>query len=80
MFGEFNYEEDAFGRRISGIKVEVLVMNGQPIGHLHDDVILPLRPEFISFFLSYLNLVIEARFAQEKNSGSSSSKMTPSCK
>ena len=29
-------------------------------GHLHDDVFL-LRPEFTSFFLSYLNLVIPVR-------------------
>ena len=31
------------------------------IGHLHDGVILLLRPEFFSFFLSHLNLVIPAR-------------------
>ena len=33
-----------------------------PIGHLHDGVILPLRPESFSFFLSYLNFVIPVRF------------------
>ena len=60
------------------------------IGHLHDGVILLLRPESFSFFLSYSNLVIPARFqwrkpkfAQEskplKDSGRSS-KMTSSCK
>ena len=54
------YGENAFGRRISGVRVEVLVMNGQPISHLHDDVFLLLRPEFDSFFLLYLNLVIQA--------------------
>ena len=32
------------------------------IGHLHDDVILLLRPESFSFFLSYFNLVIPVRF------------------
>ena len=32
------------------------------IGHLHDGVILLLRPESFSFFFSYLNLVIPARF------------------
>ena len=32
------------------------------IGHLHDDAFLLLRPEFISFFLSYLNLVILVSF------------------
>ena len=32
------------------------------IGHLHDGVILLLRPESFSFFLSYLNLVIPVRF------------------
>ena len=31
------------------------------IGHLHDDLFLQIRPEFTSFFLSYLNLVIPAR-------------------
>ena len=31
------------------------------IGHLHYDVFLLLRPEFILFFLSYLNLVIPVR-------------------
>ena len=60
MFVWVIYGEDAFGRRLSGIRVELLVMNGQPIGHLHDDVFLLLRPEFISFFLSYLTLVIQA--------------------
>ena len=42
----------------------LLVMNGQPIGHWLDDVFLDfllLRPEFISVFLSYLNLEIPAR-------------------
>ena len=34
----------------------------EEIGHLHDDVILLLRPESFSFFLSYFNLVIPARF------------------
>ena len=59
------------------------------IGHLHHAVI-SLLPESISFFLSYLNLVIPARFkttkalvAKEsktlKHSGICS-KMTPSCK
>ena len=32
------------------------------IGHLHDGVILLLRPESFSFFLSYLNFVIPVRF------------------
>ena len=32
------------------------------IGHLHSGVILLLRPEFFSFFLSHLNLVILTRF------------------
>ena len=33
----------------------------QIMGHLHDDVFLLLRPEFISFLLSYLNLVVPVR-------------------
>ena len=32
------------------------------LGHMHDDVILLLRPESFSFFLSYLNFVIPVRF------------------
>ena len=36
------------------------------MGHLHDDVSLLLRPEFISFFLSYLNLVVPVRFKKRK--------------
>ena len=32
------------------------------IGHLHDGVILLLRPEFFWLFFSYLNLVIPVRF------------------
>ena len=58
--------------------------------HLHDGVILLLRPESFTFFLSYLNLVIPARFTKQKHlfAGESktlkvsrrSSKMTPSCK
>ena len=37
------------------------------LGHLHDGVILLLRPESLSFFLLYLNLVILARFKQQKS-------------
>ena len=33
-----------------------------PNGNLDDDFFLLLRPEFISFFLSYLNLIISVRF------------------
>ena len=57
--------------------------------HLHDGVILLLRPESFTFFLSYLNLVIPARFTKQKHSFAQesktlkdscrSSKMTPSC-
>ena len=36
------------------------------IGHLHDGVILLLRPEFFSFFFSYLNLVAPVRFKKQK--------------
>ena len=62
----------------------------QPIGHLHDSVSLLLRPEFFSFCLSYLILVIPARFKQQKHwfaresrslkDSGGNSKMTPSCK
>ena len=58
--------------------------------HLHDGVILLLRPESFTFFLSYLNLVIPVRFKQQKylfvqesktlNDSCRSSIMTPSCK
>ena len=37
------------------------------LGHLHDGVILLLWPESLSFFLLYLNLVIPARFKQQKS-------------
>ena len=43
------------GNKMSG-------MEGGKIGHLHDGVILLLRPEFFSFFLSHLILVIPERF------------------
>ena len=36
------------------------------IGHLQDGVILLLQPEFFLFFLSHLNLVIPAKFKQQK--------------
>ena len=36
--------------------------NRSAMGHLNDDVFLLIRPEFISFFLSYLNLVAPVRF------------------
>ena len=60
-------------------------------GHLQDDGFLLLKPEFISVFLSHLNLVFPVRFEQQKplfaqesytlkDSGNSSSEMTPSCK
>ena len=39
-----------------------LDLNCRRIGHLHDGVILLLRPESFSFFLSYLNSVIPVRF------------------
>ena len=32
------------------------------IDYLHDDVFLLLRPEFISFFLLFLNLVVLVKF------------------
>ena len=58
--------------------------------HLHDGVILLLRPESFTFFLSYLNLVIPVRFTKHKHlfaqesktlkDSCRSSKMTPSCK
>ena len=35
--------------------------------HLHDGVILLLRPESFTFFLSYLNLVVPARFTKQKH-------------
>ena len=59
-------------------------------GHLHDGVILLLRPESCGFFLSYANYrlcylnltgitTFKCEWKNEKNSGHSS-KMTPSCK
>ena len=58
--------------------------------HLHDGVILLLRPESFTFFLSYLNLVIPAGFTKQKHVFAQesktlkdlcrSSKRTPSCK
>ena len=36
------------------------------MGHLHDEVLLLLRPEFTSFFLSYLNLEVPVRFKYQK--------------
>ena len=38
------------------------IFAGILIGHLHDGVILLLRQESLSFFLSYSNLVIPAWF------------------
>ena len=81
---------------VSGTNVtgDVPIISYWPKRHLHDRVILLLLlPKSFSFFLSYLNLVIPARFkttkpsfAQEskplKYSGisSCSNKMTSSCK
>ena len=58
--------------------------------HLRHGVILLLRPESFTFPLSYLNLVIPARFTKQKHllaqesktlkDSCRSSKMTPSCK
>ena len=58
--------------------------------HLHDGVILLLRPESFTFFLSYLLMAIPARFTKQKHliaqesktlkDSCRSSKMTPSCK
>ena len=51
------------------------------IGHLHDGVILLLRPESFSFFLSYLNFVLcEVWITKALISTSRSSKMMSSCK
>ena len=54
------------------------------IGHLHDGVILLLRPESFSFFLSYLNFVItKALICTKKQTlkdSGSSSEMMSSCK
>ena len=41
--------------------MEQYVLSILAIGHLHDGVILLLRPESFSFFLSNLNLVIPAQ-------------------
>ena len=58
------------------------------IGHLHDDVILLLGPEFFRVLLSfanwsfcYLNLsgITKLKY-KRKNEKESGSKMTPSCK
>ena len=43
------------------------VLMGFPIDHLHNGVILLLRPESFSFFFSYLNFVIPARFKWQKS-------------
>ena len=49
--------------------------------HLHDGVILLLRPESCSFFLSYLNFVLcEVWITKALISTSRSSKMMSSCK
>ena len=44
----------------------MVVLETFKIGHLHDGVILLLWPESFSFFFSYLNLVIQARFKWQK--------------
>ena len=46
-----------------GTPVRTLLFFPNPllIDHLHDGVILLIRPESFTFFLSYLNLVIPAR-------------------
>ena len=41
-----------------GARIRVVIV----IGHLHDGVILLLRPEFFWVFFSYLNLVAPVRF------------------
>ena len=56
------------------------------IGHVHDGVILLLRPKFFLFSFSYLNLVIPARFkwqkpwfAQERNTLKDSGRSSKCC-
>ena len=80
---------NTFDSKLIPIKTHLSNTEYTKLGHLHDAV-LSLLPESISFFLSYLNLVIPARFkttkalvAKEsktlKHSGICS-KMTPLCK
>ena len=54
--------------------MEQYVLSILAIGHLHDGVILLLRPESFSFFLSYLNLVIPVRVKQQKSQFAQESK------
>ena len=56
------YSGDTFRIKasVSWIEVGQGLFNNRP--DLHDGVILLLRPEFFSFFFSYLNLVAPVRF------------------
>ena len=47
---------------VSQLVQEALFIKLGGIGHLHDDVILLVRPESFSFLLSYFNFVIPVRF------------------
>ena len=57
-----------FLARLISIKNEILLKNyfrdekNEKISHLHYGVTSPVQPESFSSFLSYLNLVIPARF------------------
>ena len=49
-------------RKVILIYIWMKAWNRSAMGHLIDDVFLLIRPDFISFFLSYLNLVAPVRF------------------
>ena len=56
---------DDTSQKVDNIYRAIFSLRILAIGHLHDGVILLLRPESFSFFLSYLNLVIPVRDLNE---------------
>ena len=77
--------------RLGGVtRLSIYYMYLVLIGHLHDDIILPLRPESFRILLScanqgfcYSNLTGITKFKYERKNGEDygrGSKMTPSCK
>ena len=60
LLGPEGFKETSGRRGLANFPRGPSIATGEGIGHLHDGVILLLRPQSFSFFLPYLNFVIPA--------------------
>ena len=66
LFVDTHYWGSKGRRGLANFPPRTSSATGEGIGHVHVGVVLLLRPQSFSFFLSYLNFVIPARFTYNK--------------